>query len=152
RLNLKYGRQDAEALAELLKSPNCGGFRSDRITVLTDAKATTGAVTWALRTFLRKAAKDDIIVIFFACHGAADVGPRGNIFYLLTWDTDPDDIASTALPMREVQTALNDYVRAERGVILVDTCHGAPVAMSGRAGPLDEAGVMQAHAEQLGQA
>ncbi|HTN84575.1 MAG TPA: caspase family protein [Sorangium sp.] len=149
-LNLNYAARDAEELGKLLKAS--GGFKSDNVQLLLDEQATTARVTWAIRTFLKKAAKDDVIILYFACHGQPDVGARGNIFYLITWDTDPRDIGSTALPMREVQNALNDYVLAERGVILVDACHGSPIGGSTRARSLSAGDVMNQQAEALSKA
>ncbi|XXT21580.1 caspase family protein [Sorangium sp. So ce429] len=149
-LNLSYAARDAEELGELLKAS--GGFKSTNVQLLLNEQATTARLTWALRSFLKKAAKDDIIILYFACHGQPDVGARGNIFYLITWDTDPRDIGSTALPMREVQNALNDYVLAERGVILVDACHGSPIGGSTRARSLSASDVMNQQAEALSKA
>ncbi|WP_437591177.1 caspase family protein [Sorangium sp. So ce1000] len=146
-LNLNYAARDAEDLDKLLRT-GCG-FKSSNVQLLLDEQATTGRITWALRSFLKKAARDDIIVLYFACHGQPDVGVRGNIFYLITWDTDAKDIGSTALPMREVQNALNDYVLAERGVILVDACHGSPIGDTTRARDLSAGDVMNQQAEAL---
>lgn len=149
-LNLRYAARDAEDLDKLLRT-SCG-FKSANVQLLLDEQATTGRITWALRSFLKKTAKDDIIVLYFACHGQPDVGARGNIFYLITWDTDPGDVGSTALPMREVQNALNDYVLAERGLILVDTCHGSPIGGSTRARSVNAGDVMNQQAEALSKA
>ncbi|WP_437532683.1 caspase family protein [Sorangium sp. So ce726] len=149
-LNLHYAARDAEDLDKLLKT-GCG-FKSTNVQLLLDEQATTARITWALRSFLKKAATDDIIVLYFACHGQPDVGARGNIFYLITWDTDARDIGSTALPMREVQNALNDYVLAERGIILVDVCHGSPIGDSTRERSLSAGDVMNQQAEALSKA
>lgn len=149
-LNLNYAARDAEDLDKIL-TVSCG-FKSDNVQLLLNEQATTAKVTWALRSFLKRAARDDIILLYFACHGQPDVGARGNIFYLITWDTDPKDIGSTALPMREVQNALNDYVLAERGIILVDVCHGSPIGDSTRARSLSAGEVMNQQAEALSKA
>jgi uncharacterized caspase-like protein len=69
------------------------------------AAATTAAITRALRSFLKKPARDDVVLLYFACHGAPDVD-RPNIVYLISHDTDPDDISGTALPMREIDLSL----------------------------------------------
>jgi hypothetical protein len=52
--------------------------------------------------------------------------------YLITHDTDPADIAATALPMREVRYALEHTLKAERVVTLADTCHSAALVSGGR--------------------
>ena len=52
--------------------------------------------------------------------------------YLLTHDTEPEEIAGTALPMREINLALQETLHAERVIIIADTCHSA--ALGGRMG------------------
>ena len=126
RLNLKYADRDAEALYELLLTPSGGGFEKDHIVKLVNEEATTANITRALRSFLKKPAKEDIVLIYFACHGAPDID-RPGIVYLLTHDVDPTDISGTALPMREIDLSLKENLLAERVIILADTCHSAAI-------------------------
>ncbi|MEP0924366.1 caspase family protein [Leptolyngbya sp. ST-U4] len=125
-LNLKYADRDAEALYELLLTPSGGGFEKDHIVKLVNEEATTANITRALRSFLKKPAKEDIVLIYFACHGAPDID-RPGIVYLLTHDVDPRDISGTALPMREIDLSLKENLLAERVIILADTCHSAAI-------------------------
>lgn len=60
-MNLKYADRDAEALYELLLTPSGGGFEKEHIELLTNEKATTANITRALRSFLKKPAKEDIV-------------------------------------------------------------------------------------------
>lgn len=124
-LNLRYADRDAEELYQLLLTPNGGGFQADHICKLTNEQATTGNITRALRSFLKKPAKEDLVLIYFACHGSPDPDRPCNI-YLLTHDTDPKDVAGTALPMEDINRALED-VFAEKVIILADTCHSAAI-------------------------
>jgi len=125
-LNLKYADRDAEALYELLLTPSGGGFEKEHIVKLVNEEATTANITRALRSFLKKPAKEDIVLIYFACHGAPDID-RPGIVYLLTHDVDPRDISGTALPMREIDLSLKENLLAERVIILADTCHSAAI-------------------------
>lgn len=125
-LNLKYADRDAETLYELLLTPSGGGFEKNHVVKLTNEEATTANITRALRSFLKKPAKEDIVLIYFACHGAPDID-RPSIVYLLTHDTDPADISGTALPMREIDLSLRENLLAERLIILADTCHSAAI-------------------------
>jgi len=125
-LNLKYADRDAEALYELLLTPSGGGFEKEHIVKLVNEEATTANITRALRSFLKKPAQEDIVLIYFACHGAPDID-RPGIVYLLTHDVDPKDISGTALPMREIDLSLRENLLAERAIILADTCHSAAV-------------------------
>lgn len=125
-LNLKYADRDAEELYKLLQTPSGGGFEGDHIKKLINEEATTSEITKALRSFLKKPAKEDIVLLYFACHGSPDLD-RPNIVYLLTHDTDPEDISGTALPMREIDLSLRENLHAERVVIIADTCHSAAI-------------------------
>ena len=125
-LNLRYADQDAEELYKLLLTPNGGGFQSDYICKLTNEQATTGNITRALRSFLKKPAREDLVLIYFACHGSPDPDRPGNV-YLLTYDTDPNDIAGTALPMEDIDRALKTILHSEKVIILADTCHSAAI-------------------------
>ena len=129
--NLEFAHRDADELYRLLQTRTGGGYDPERIVRLVDEEATTGNITRALRSFLKKPAREDLALLFFACHGTPDPDRPENV-YLLTHDTDPQDIAGTALPMREVNLALQETLLSERVVLLADTCHSA--AIGGRGG------------------
>ena len=161
--NLRFADDDARALAELLATPAAGGYEEDKVEVLVNGEATTAALTQRLRSFLKRPDRDDIVTLYFACHGAPDPDRPGNL-YLLTHDTDPHDIAGTALPMHEIEVALKRTLRAERVVVLADTCHSGALTLAPetrpdgderrttRRGAASAAGVMKSHLQDLGKA
>lgn len=152
RLNLAWANRDAEKLYELIQTPAGGGFEPERIELLIDKKATTAAVTKALRSFLKKPAREDVVLLYFACHGTPDLD-RPNITYLLTHDTDPDDVSGTALPMREIDLSLRENLLAEKVVLIADTCHSAAIGNAGgRRDAGNDAGAINAYLEQVSQA
>ena len=126
---LTYAVPDAEAVYQVLTGP--GGFKKDRVLLLTDKtekKPTLRNIKWALGTFLaRSAGKDDVVLIYFAGHGAPEVDQRGLerdglAKYLIPADADPDDLFSTALPMDDIQTIFG-RIEAERVVTFIDACY-----------------------------
>jgi hypothetical protein len=126
---LRYAVADAELVHQVLV--NQGGFKKENILLLTDKterKPTLRDLKWALGTFLaRSAKKDDLIVIFFAGHGAPEIDPRGAesdglAKYLVPSDADPNDLYSTGLPMDEFQTIF-DRIEADRVVVFLDACY-----------------------------
>jgi caspase domain-containing protein len=126
---LKYSVADAEVFHEVLMGK--GGFKKENVLLITDKtarKPTLRDLKWALGTFLaRSAKKEDLIIIFFAGHGAPEVDPRGAepdglSKYLVPSDADPNDLYSTALPMDEFQTIF-DRIEAERVVVFLDACY-----------------------------
>jgi len=126
---LRYAVADAERLYDVLI--NSAGFKKENVLVLTDKterKPTLRNVKWALGTFLaRSAHKDDLVVIFFAGHGAPEIDPRGVesdglAKYLVPSDADPDDLYSTALPMDELTTIFS-RIEADQVVMFLDACY-----------------------------
>lgn len=126
---LRFAVADAEAFHRVLVDR--AGFKKENILLLTDKterKPTLRDVKWALGTFLaRSARKEDLVVIFFAGHGAPEVDPRGIESdglskYLVPIDADSGDLYSTALPMEEFQIIF-DRIEADRVVVFVDACY-----------------------------
>ncbi|HKC08499.1 MAG TPA: caspase family protein [Methylomirabilota bacterium] len=125
---LRYSVADADAIYQTLLS---SGFKKENILLLTDKterKPTLRNIKWALGTFLaRSAHKDDLVMIYFAGHGASEVDQRGIerdglSKYLVPVDADPDDLYSTALPMDEMQNVLA-RIEAERVTVFLDACY-----------------------------
>jgi uncharacterized caspase-like protein len=131
RWNLRFADRDACALHELIMKPSGGAFAADKVLLLTNEDASTANVTKALRSFLKRPDAEDIVFLYFACHGAPDPDRPENL-YLITHDTDPADIAGTAVPMREIDLALRETLRAERVIILADTCHSGSLGLGFR--------------------
>jgi Caspase domain len=123
---LKYAVNDAREFYRLLVERN--HLPAENITLLLDEQATLRNLRSALGTGLKAAAGTrDIVMIFFAGHGATErdatsTDSDGLEKYLLAWDTDPGDLYSSALPMREI-AHIFERIRSERLVFLADTCY-----------------------------
>jgi tetratricopeptide (TPR) repeat protein len=119
-LNLQFADADATVFSQLLESQRGGGIPPENLTLLTDEKASLAAVRLAFQDLLkRRAGKDDTVVILVAGHGTVD----GSDAYILTYDADPQDLKSTALPMTEL-TALFDgqLKKVGRVLLFTDVC------------------------------
>jgi uncharacterized caspase-like protein len=121
--NLRYAVEDAKALSEYLQDP--AGGRFDNVLFLADQQATTTNIKVALRENLREAQKDDLVVIYWSGHGGADPHDAKSL-YLITHDTDPEHMASTAYAMDEFKADLG-RLQPQRVLILADTCHSAGI-------------------------
>lgn len=151
-LDLSFADRDAKMMKEFLMSPAAGSIPADHICDLINEKATYANVRRALRTFLKRPAAEDLVIIFLACHGAPDAD-RPNVLYLLTHDTDPTDIAGTAMPMREIDDTLRENLLATKVVIFADTCHSAGIGgPSGRRSAANEAQVINRFFAELSEA
>ncbi|MFQ5536464.1 MAG: caspase domain-containing protein [Gemmatimonadota bacterium] len=123
--DLEFARSDAEAIYEFLTSDAAGPF--DEVLFLADDKATGSAMREALFVFLQQADWDDLVVIYYAGHGAPDPNRPENL-YLLPTDADINALAATGFPMWDVKTALRRQIASERVLVIADACHSAGTA------------------------
>jgi hypothetical protein len=128
--NLKFADADAVSLHKFLQQPGGGRFSPDNMRLLLNEQATAANVRQAMTSFISQAGADDLLLIFVAGHGAPDPFAPQNL-YFIAHDTNVDDMARTALAMKEFQKYLEQNVRARRLVLLVDTCHSAGLTGSG---------------------
>jgi protein O-mannosyl-transferase len=124
-LSLQYADADASVFSKLLESPLGGSVPSGNVLLLTDEKATTAAVRNGFQDFLkRRAGKNDTVVILIAGHGTVD---SKNAF-ILTYDSDPQDLKSTALAMDDLQSLFEDQLsKVGRVLLFVDVCKAGTI-------------------------
>ncbi|MCX6123023.1 MAG: caspase family protein [Ignavibacteriales bacterium] len=127
--SLKYADKDAEALADFLRRPEGGGYDSDHMQVLLNKDATLTNLKAALITFLNQAIDMDLVIIYFAGHGAPEPAKPSNT-YLLTYDTDPNSLGTSAFPMWDIETVLKRYISAKRVVVFSDACHSGAISVN----------------------
>ncbi len=128
---LEYADDDARALFDFLTSEaaGLGGFKEENIRLLLNEDATYREIRTALFTFLKGATEDDLVLIYFAGHGMPDPDRTANL-YLLSYDTDVENVSGTAFPMEDVHTAVQ-RTYARDILVLSDACHSAGVAGQG---------------------
>jgi uncharacterized caspase-like protein len=127
--SLKYADKDAEALADFLRRPEGGGYDNDHMQVLLNKDATLTNVRDKLINFLNQAIDMDLVVIYFAGHGAPEPARPQNM-YLLTYDSDPSSLGTSAFPMWDIQTVLARYISAKRVVVFTDACHSGGISVN----------------------
>jgi hypothetical protein len=128
--NLRYAASDAATFRDFLVSPRGGSFPAANITFLQDENATLANIKEALSNLLSRARTEDTIVIFVDAQGATErssaLDRSGNNF-LLAWDTDPEDMSSTALSITEIEGMLSDDLKAKHVVVFADTSHTSSI-------------------------
>lgn len=128
RFQLSAPAQDARDFASVLTDPNIGRFRNDveHVRILTDGEATLQGVMSGLDYLSSHAQADDLVVLYFSSHGTSAHDDRyasgdAQTGYIVTYDTRPDALFSTAFAMEELKRVLN-HLRAQRVVVFLDTC------------------------------
>ncbi|MCK4416688.1 MAG: caspase family protein [Candidatus Latescibacteria bacterium] len=122
--DLKYADADAKGFYSFLKQQKEKGvFKKIRTEYLLNQEATLRNLKSALGDLV-DARTDDIVLIYFAGHGMTDkVGKP----YLLTYDSNIDELYATAMPMSEFNNLLKDRIHSERTLILADACHSGGI-------------------------
>lgn len=128
---LQFPAKDARDFAAVLKDPQYGRFKQENVRILTDEDATTQRIKEGLNWLARNAQKDDLVVVFVSSHGSPREMDTSGVSYIITYNTDAssqDTLYSTALEMVEIVDALSTRVKAQRGVLFLDTCYSGAVA------------------------
>ncbi len=124
--NLSYAVNDAREFYRILVEEN--RVPAENVTLLLDKKAGLSKLRSILGTRLKKkAGKEDMVIIYFAGHGATErdtMSPDGDGLekYLLPVDADPEDLYASALPMRELSHIFN-RLRSDRLIFIADACY-----------------------------
>ena len=144
---LKYAVNDARTFYDHLVKHN--DIPSENVILLLNQDATLIKIKSTLGTILKsKAGKDDMVIIFYAGHGATErdaYSPDGDGLekYLLPFDADLKDLYATALPMGELSRIFS-RIRSERLIFIADACYsgasgGRSISMTGMRASISEA-------------
>lgn len=138
--NLKYAHDDAQHMYDFLRSEAGGGFKDraegGHLILLKDEAATYQAVKDAL-AYLKQARPEDYFIIYIAAHGV--LLPERNepdnttkrVPYFVLHDTNLQAAPNTALRMDDLPRLVREF-KAQKGLVLSDTCHSAGVLLAGR--------------------
>jgi len=136
---LKWAVNDAKAfyrhLVDVIQIP------PENVTLLLNQDASLSRLRSSLGTHLKKkAGKQDMVIIYFAGHGATEkdvLSPDGDGLekYLLPYDVDPQDLYASALPMREISHIFY-RIQSQRIIFIADSCYsgasgGRTISLSG---------------------
>ena len=141
---LNFAVKDAEELAALFTSHKGKSYSSVDARVLKNVtrKGVIDGLKW-LEQAPDDARDDDVNLLFLAGHGKSDAK---NHFYYLTVDTDPNDLATTAVSKDSILSLLRN--RKGAMVVMLDACHSGATAEVGRLSQVD----MNRTANELGDA
>ncbi len=123
--DLRCPVNDVDGMAEVLQSPELGGFET--VELLRDA--TSNEAKRALVAFCRDAKRNDTVLFYYSGHGKLD---GSFALHLCTTDSEIDLLEATALPISFVRDQFKKC-RAENRVMLLDCCFsGAAAGVSAR--------------------
>ncbi|MFH1466625.1 MAG: caspase family protein [Pseudomonadota bacterium] len=115
-LHLAHARQDAEALARVLRDQD--GFE---VMELKDGFATRQAIeSFLVQSLPGMVGPDDTLLIYIEAHG---MGADFDDPYVLPADARPEDIENTGMRISELGRRVRDAVNVRALVLLTDTAH-----------------------------
>ncbi len=126
---LKYAKEDALEIYNILTDPKYGNFPKENVRLLLDEQATLTEIRSAMGTFLaRKAGKDDMVCIYFAGHGSPEIDPTGNADdklekFIVPYNAKKDDLFGYGLSMDTVRKILDERIKSKRAVFFIDSCY-----------------------------
>ena len=129
---LRAPQQDIERLAAVLEDPDVGGFTS--VTAMCDA--TDYEVRMAIENLLTDRDRDDLVLLYFSCHGMVDVHHR---LYFATTNTQHNRPGGSAVSRSFVNEQL-EMSAARAKVLVLDCCYSGAFAEGFKAAvrsPLD---------------
>jgi len=133
--DLNYSVADAGGFYQFLQEQRkTKAYPEMEIRYLINKEATYKNVKGELSNFLRNARRQDMVFIFFAGHGRLD--PDGEPF-LLTYDTELNNIAGTAISMHDMSRVLKK-IQSEKAILFVDACHSGGIGSDFRGGEIPD--------------
>ena len=117
---LKSPITDTQALAKALNDPQLGQF--DSVTSLVNQPEPV--MRRGISQFLAQKKPDDLVLLYFSCHGILD--ERGRL-YLAVKDTQRDLLKATGISASFITDEM-DSCRSRRQVLILDCCYGGAFA------------------------
>ncbi len=124
---LRYADEDARSFYEWIVSPEGGRYAPSRVKLLLNENATLAGIKEALFFWMREALAEDVVTLYFACHGSPDSPDASENLFLLPFDAMYDKIATTGFPMWDIETAINRYIKAKKIIVIADACHSGGI-------------------------
>lgn len=124
---LQYAVRDAEGVGQLLVQKF--GFAPERVITLKNGQATRAGILGAFHDLLERGKNtgglqpNDRVFMFFAGHGATRKLSSGrDLGYIVPSDADPDNLATDAIPMTEIQN-IAESLPAKHELFVMDACY-----------------------------
>jgi len=124
---LQYAVRDAEGVGQLLVQKF--GFAPERVITLKNEQATRAGILGAFHDLLERGKStgglqpNDRVFVFFAGHGATRKLSSGrDLGYIVPSDADPDNLATDAIPMTEIQN-IAESLPAKHELFVMDACY-----------------------------
>jgi molecular chaperone DnaJ len=120
--------QDVAAVRRVLANPEIGDFSVEQPLLNKPSTEVKGRI----EKFFANRKPDDLLLLYFSCHG--DLDAEG-LLYFVAKDTDKELPDSTGIPARWVKEQM-DRSRSQRIVLLLDCCYSGAFTKGRKSGAL----------------
>lgn len=127
---VRYPARDAFAFYNWAIKQDGGGYPPAQIMLLLNKDATLDNIKNSLFNWLGQALEEDVVTIYFAGHGVPQSPDHPENLFLLPYNADYSNIASTGFPMWDIETALKRFIKAKKVVVIADACHSGGVGQA----------------------
>ena len=128
--DLRCPEHDVDDLNDVLSDPARGAFTETDVL----KNRPHHVVLRAINQVLRRAEKDDLVLIYYSGHGKLDSAGR---LYLAATDTEIETLESTSIPTASIKTYI-DVSRTTRIVLVLDCCYSGAVEKDFFRGNVDD--------------
>lgn len=149
---LKSCDKDARAFADFLLSPRGGSVPPEQMKLLTNQEATARNIRVALDSAITESAAGDVIYFFYAGHGKVRKYGSGDAAYLMAYDSEPDYLNATAIPMDEIHRYVDVHLkRASQVIMITDACHAGALLPTSPVTNRDSTRSLSEYLENIGE-
>jgi hypothetical protein len=120
--NLPATVRDAEAIGAILADPARCGYSSDKVEVISGAKATVASIRDALYSLSKSTNPQSTVLIYFSGHGGRVLQNDRWHTYLCPREADPANLTHTAISGDEFSELLAS-IPARKMLVILDACH-----------------------------
>ncbi|MDP3509062.1 MAG: caspase family protein [Candidatus Melainabacteria bacterium] len=130
--SLQYSSKDARDFADFLVKE--GNFAPDHILLLTNEEATENAIQRAVGDdwLPRRVLEDDVVIVFASTHGSPKEMDVAGENFLVTYDTDVDNLFSSAIELQDLATTIRRRTMCDRVIVLLDACNSGAAEVGGK--------------------
>lgn len=130
--SLQYSSKDARDFADFLIKE--GNFAPDHVLLLTNEEATENAIQRAVGDdwLPRRVLEGDVVLVFASTHGSPKEMDVAGENFLVTYDTDVDNLFSSALELQDLATTIRRRTMCDRVIVLLDACNSGAAEAGGK--------------------
>ncbi|MBN1561627.1 PEGA domain-containing protein [candidate division KSB1 bacterium] len=126
--NLQFANADARGIYDILTDSELGRIHPDNVILLLDEEASQVNIRTAISHEIpRRADAKDMVIIYYAGHGAPLIDPKspspdGMEKYLIPADANLDTLRATAISMGDIQRFFA-WIESNQIVFFIDSCY-----------------------------